>query len=240
MESCRNVPRIIPDALLNVLCILEEDSGRFLWNLSRNQDGLSLVIKTRQLRAHRGRHRRRKINIARSVSSANLEKDSSTSSSNVTEPRKKKPPSKLARDKARTEEYHRRRAAGRETRKTAPIVEVPTDSHPINEPDAIVCDTRIVEELNRSQPANIHSADNSQLEESSSCRDADIDSDDDSHYSDEEHKLVNISCCAHCKSVSVSDLVCSSCEVTVYCSQKCRTADLSWHAFVCRPLSTDF
>lgn len=126
MESCnRKVPRIIPDAILTVLCVLEEDNDRFLWKLSRNQDGLSLVIKTHPVREHRGRCRQQKGNVVHSTSvkaRTSLEKDSTANSRSVNVPHKHKSPSALARNNARKLEYRRRKAASRKARKNAPAV----------------------------------------------------------------------------------------------------------------------
>ncbi len=104
---------------LRVISILEEDSHQFQWKLSRNTDGLSLVISTRKPKSKeiksKTRHAtaqpartpavRRKETHA--VREANLEKDGEITSSTkqVSTRVKRKSPSTIARDKARLKAF---------------------------------------------------------------------------------------------------------------------------------------
>ncbi len=44
------------NAILSVLCILEEDSHQFQWKLSRNKDGLSLQLRHYIFRQRAAKH----------------------------------------------------------------------------------------------------------------------------------------------------------------------------------------
>lgn len=246
------VPDLIPKTIVNVLSLLERGNDTYSWTLSKDSNGFSLVIKSnkgnRNPASGRKHHTRRaglkgihRVNI--------LDEDSNTESAKIDTvhacPRqqKHKPPSKIARDRLRRKQYRLRKKQLREvseSRLNAVQFEEEISTCD-SEHQTSVCNT--LEQLNRSTPASVPAAscETSITEEcTQSLIDTDIiDSDDDSDYNEQEHKRVNQ--CAHCKKKETYlEFVCPSCEAIPYCSLKCRAADLSWHAFVCRPLSTDF
>lgn len=246
-SSDRIVPRIIPDAILSVLCILEEDKDRFLWKLARNRDGLSLVIRTHHpVREHKGVHKKSDL-VNHSASATNLEKDSSAKSRPVTvnETRKHKTPSALARDLARKRAFHRRKAASRKARKTAPVV-TPSDQSQSETSVLHTSDVHTLECINPTQP------DNSQCEPSVvittdvqtlECgnetqtpdsplldppRELDTQSDTSQESDIENELLIQRTFCVTCNKQATDCpnglKACGQCKICHYCSKQCQAS----------------
>lgn len=250
-KSNRNAPRIIPDAILKVLCILEEDNGRFRWKLSRNQGGLSLVIKSQPENANgqRKRHTKERKKVTQHVTSGNvLEKDSQDPAK--TKPlnllRKHKSPSKIARDKARKRKFIRQKVSSHSIRKNTHVVKT-VDSEQTGDSDqsnaSVITSVKTTLETRDLEPSvhehgqipPIHVADcDERVEECVNSTAQEIDSDDESDF---EAEVVNM--CAHCSKVSTELEKCSKCKSFRYCSKVCEIFDLPRHKSICQLLQAD-
>lgn len=256
--TARQVPRIIPDSLLSILCILEQDEDRFLWKLSRNRDGLSLVINTHPDRSHRVTRVHRKKSKGRSFSGRVLEKDCEipTKTTPLEKTRKKKCPSAIRRDKARAQGYWQQiKAARRKSRINASAL-IPTNNDQRNsslnsvhtEKENSICELEhqtnvkaTVEPLNSSNPSNLPSTscDDLHREECVASNATDIDSDDDSDFSEQERVNILYKCARCKKDTNHTDFQCSRCTTNIYCSNNCKEADWNWHKFICKPSPSD-
>ncbi len=232
MDTCdRHVPTIIPNTILNVLCILEEDSGRFNWKITRNQDGISLVIKTQPVRARQNQPTKRRSNGNTKQKSVEKVLETSAKATPLTKPRKKKSPSTISRDKARLQAYReRKKVASRKTR-SATDVQISQKRNP--EQNASVDPVSKLELLSRAQ-VNSPSATCEQLPlgECAPPYTTGIDSDDES-----EQESVHINTCARCKKELQTEIKCPKCKKCSYCSTECQDKDWAdWHKFACRPV----
>lgn len=256
MESHRQcAPRIIPDAILSVLCILEEEAGRFQWKLSRNQDGISLVInahypdtpRTGRAPAPAWKKRRPKVDKqaggqSHIVNGKTLEKETGIpESAEIPIPHKvvkRKSPSAQARSRARLRAFQLRKikdtiqtnrtSAKTVTSNVTPILE-PTVNSVTTEPNTSVLDA--VKDPNQSVDCEQH------LDSVPSQISTEIDSDDESDFSDSP-ECYNI--CANCTRESETEFKkCSKCKLCRYCSRECQLADWPRHKFVCSLLQAD-
>lgn len=241
-----NLLEVIPDTIVSVLSLLDSEKDRFSWNLSRNLDGFSLVVKSYKPSVRRRAHRleRRKPKGSETANVDILEKVSTDSARNDSvHPRpeaKHKSPSVIARNKARRQRYRLRkkllRAANRRFRKIAKKTS-PDSVH--TEQDNPRCDSEerqssvnTVDSLDCSSSANLPSADCVNLHpENSAHNTTEIDSDDGSNISEQQSAPVNS--CARCTKECDTESNCPSCANT-YCSKECQSADWGWHKFVCK------
>lgn len=222
-SSNRCLPRVIPDAILNVLCLLEDDKHQFQWKLSRNTDGISLVISTHSVnKGHKGYRAPRSPDLETTSAGSVLDRDTAkTTPASVRS--KKKSPSTIRRNRKRRDLYRQRKKAARlRTRNSADAV-IPVVSEQS-------CDSQ---HTDKQPPISTtdHSTDCSDLEDCVNISTAQtIDSDDESDIVTEDR--CNI--CANCSKTFETELKkCSRCHVFRYCSKECQILDWPRHKSVC-------
>ena len=227
------LPNVIPDALINIINTLENDSDhQFLWKLSRNLEGVSLFVKC-QIRA-KTVDGEKPFPVKRKPGN-----------------RKNKLPSTLRRQRARKQRFQEKKAAEKAVLPKSPATGVNTavrqeqESSSVSSVDSCV-DLDVTGQAKDLTCSEDKSSENQTLENILSPdseiaaerailldllhQTEDIDSDDNSF------EFTEINNCSNCKSKPQKGVElkrCSWCHITKYCSVDCQRKEWDFHRFAC-------